>query len=117
MSFTESFNVGLMLLTIGSGVLRALKRLHVLVPPEVETAASVFAGFVADLFPFVAAVFVLRAFLYEPFRIPSGSMMPTLHIGDFILVDKFSYGLRRPAGACRPAFTASSQEADSGLQR
>jgi signal peptidase I len=47
-------------------------------------------------FPVLIAVLVLRAFLYEPFRIPSGSMMPTLLVGDFILVNKFTYGLRFP---------------------
>jgi len=48
------------------------------------------------LFPVIAIVFVLRSFIIEPFRIPSGSMIPTLHIGDFILVSKFKYGLRLP---------------------
>ena len=48
------------------------------------------------LFPVVLIVFVLRGFLVEPFRIPSGSMLPTLEIGDFILVNKFAYGVRVP---------------------
>lgn len=50
----------------------------------------------AGLFPVIAIVFVLRSFGYEPFRIPSGSMVPTLLVGDLILVEKFSYGLRMP---------------------
>lgn len=49
-----------------------------------------------SMVPVVVAVLVLRSFLFEPFRIPSDSMMPTLHDGDFILVNKFSYGLRLP---------------------
>lgn len=50
----------------------------------------------AGLFPVIVAVFVLRSFLFEPFKIPSGSMIPTLLIGDMILVNKFAYGVRLP---------------------
>ena len=49
-----------------------------------------------SFFPVVLIVFLLRSFLAEPFRIPSASMMPTLLIGDFILVNKFTYGIRLP---------------------
>ena len=47
-------------------------------------------------FPVLAVVLILRSFVAEPFRIPSNSMMPTLLTGDFILVNKFTYGLRLP---------------------
>ena len=49
-----------------------------------------------QIFPVIAFVVILRSFLYEPFQIPSGSMMPTLLDGDFILVNKYNYGLRDP---------------------
>jgi signal peptidase I len=50
----------------------------------------------AGLFPVIVGVFVLRSFLFEPFKIPSGSMVPTLLVGDLILVNKFDYGVRLP---------------------
>lgn len=49
-----------------------------------------------SFFPVFFAVLILRSFLIEPFRIPSGSLMPTLFVGDFVAVNKFSYGLRLP---------------------
>jgi len=50
----------------------------------------------AGLFPVIITVFILRSFLFEPFKIPSGSMVPTLLVGDLILVNKFTYGVRLP---------------------
>ncbi|MBR7897219.1 signal peptidase I [Burkholderia multivorans] len=52
--------------------------------------------YTASFFPVILAVFVVRSFIVEPFKIPSGSMVPTLLVGDFILVNKFEYGLRMP---------------------
>jgi signal peptidase I len=69
-------------------VLRKNRPLGIAEPWYVEYAKS--------FFPVILLVFMLRSFLVEPFKIPSGSMMPTLLAGDFILVNKFTYGLRVP---------------------
>ncbi len=57
-----------------------------------------------EFFPVVLAVWVLRAFLFEAYQIPSSSMRPDLTVGDFILVSKFNYGLRMPINCHNPGF-------------
>ncbi|MCL1079242.1 signal peptidase I [Parashewanella spongiae] len=73
-------------------------------PAVVETAHSIF--------PVIAFVLVLRSFIYEPFQIPSGSMMPTLLVGDFILVEKFSYGLKDPVWRSQLVETGKPKRGD-----
>lgn len=72
-------------------------------PPEPETTGQkrsepLLVEFSRFLFPVFFVVLVVRGFLVEPFQIPSGSMLSTLEAGDYILVNKFSYGLRSPLG-------------------
>ena len=66
----------------------------------------------AGLFPVIVVVFILRSFLFEPFKIPSGSMIPTLHIGDLILVNKFHYGIRLPVANTKLTEGATDQRGD-----
>jgi len=62
-----------------------------------ETASEpVLVEYARSFFPVLAVVFVLRSFLVEPFQIPSSSMVPTLQVGDYILVNKYTYGIRLP---------------------
>jgi len=63
-------------------------------------------------FPIILLVLVVRSFVVEPFRIPSGSMMPTLLVGDFILVNKFAYGLRLPVLNTKILDTGEPQRGD-----
>ncbi|MDD4915265.1 MAG: signal peptidase I [Methylococcales bacterium] len=92
------FSFFLVVATFVTGVISAaywlyLKYAQLPSPPVREPMLVEYAR---SFFPVVLIVLILRSFLFEPFRIPSGSMMPTLLIGDFILVNKFSYGVRLP---------------------
>ena len=66
------------------------------VDTEESTKEPLIVEYAKAFFPVILIVLLLRSFLVEPFRIPSGSMMPTLLSGDFILVNKFTYGIRLP---------------------
>ena len=65
-----------------------------------------------SFFPVLLFVLVIRSFVFEPFRIPSGSMMPTLLQGDFIFVKKYSYGLRLPVTETKFIETGEPQRGD-----
>jgi signal peptidase I len=65
-----------------------------------------------SFFPVLLFVLVIRSFIFEPFRIPSGSMMPTLLEGDFIFVKKFAYGLRLPVTETKVVETGDPERGD-----
>lgn len=77
----------------------------------------ILAEYSRSLFPVILIVLVLRSFLVEPFRIPSGSMMPTLLIGDFILVNKYAYGVRLPVLNTKIIDVGSPQRGDVAVFR
>ena len=72
----------------------------------------IYVEYSKSFFPVLFVVLVLRSFLYEPFQIPSGSMLPTLQIGDFILVNKYHYGLRLPVAGTKVVNLNNPQRGD-----
>lgn len=90
------FSFWLVLATLFSGVVVLLDRFWLRARRAADAAEPVVVEYSRSFFPVLAVVLVLRSFLAEPFTIPSGSMLPTLEVGDYIVVNKFSYGLRLP---------------------
>ncbi|MBS1154803.1 MAG: lepB [Proteobacteria bacterium] len=90
-----SIAAAMLVFVLVSGVIWALDRL-VLAKKRTTALAPDWVEYGRSFFPVILTVFVLRSFLVEPFQIPSSSMRPGLVVGDFILVNKFSYGIRTP---------------------
>jgi signal peptidase I len=107
--FGTDFASILLVLTVFTGVLWSIDKWALEPKRKAAAAASGMpmakANWLVDFgrqfFPVIISVFLLRSFVVEPFRIPSPSMVPTLRIGDFILVNRFAYGLRCPVGDCK----------------
>jgi len=91
-----SFALFLLLLLVVTGLVWLLDRFVLRKSRAKQAKQPWWVEYSISFFPVILIVFMLRSFLVEPFKIPSGSMIPTLLIGDFILVNKFAYGIRLP---------------------
>ncbi|MBU0751057.1 MAG: signal peptidase I [Gammaproteobacteria bacterium] len=91
-----NFALILFVLTIATGTLWLLDYFVFRKKRAADAREPWWVEYGASFFPVILIVFFLRSFLVEPFKIPSGSMIPTLLAGDFILVNKYTYGIRLP---------------------
>lgn len=90
------FSLVLFLLLLLTGTVWLLDRFVLAGKRGTGIAEPWWVEYAKSFFPVILIVFFIRSFLVEPFKIPSGSMIPTLQVGDFILVNKFTYGIRLP---------------------
>ena len=91
-----SFALFLLILLVVSGLVWLLDLLVLRKRRKADAKQPWWVEYSISFFPVILIVFLLRSFLVEPFKIPSSSMVPTLLVGDFIVVNKFTYGIRLP---------------------
>lgn len=91
-----TFALFLLLLLVVTGAVWLLEKVWLRKRRPTDAVQPWWVEYSVSFFPVIVVVFVLRSFIVEPFKIPSGSMIPTLQVGDFILVNKFVYGIRLP---------------------
>lgn len=91
-----NFPLILFILLLVTGFIWAVDHFHARKLRAADAPEPWWVEYGGSFFPVILVVFVLRSFVVEPFKIPSGSMIPTLLVGDFILVNKYTYGLRLP---------------------
>lgn len=123
-SWTDALNFPLILViaTFLSGVIWLIDAIAF--APKRRAAAGgtegqqpILVEYARSFFPVLFVVLVLRSFLFEPFRIPSGSMIPTLLVGDYILVNKFAYGVRLPVVHTKILDTGSPKRGEVAVFR
>lgn len=93
---TTYFELILFLLVLFSGIITLADTVYFSKKRMASKRPGCVIDYARSFFPVLLAVFVLRSFIVEPYRIPSGSLKPTLETGDFIIANKFIYGLRLP---------------------
>ena len=107
-----NFALILFLLTVATGLVWAVDRFVLARRRAPDAPVPAWIEYPVSFFPVLLVVFLLRSFVAEPFKIPSSSMRPTLEVGDFILVNKFSYGLRLPIVEKKVVPTGDPQRGD-----
>jgi signal peptidase I len=107
-----NFALFLLVLLVVTGLVWALEALWLGKRRAAGAKQPWWVEYSVSFFPVILIVFVLRSFLVEPFKIPSSSMVPTLLVGDFILVNKFAYGIRLPVANRKVVDIGNPQRGD-----